>query len=417
MKNIQSIKGTKDTLPSEIHKWQFLEDTFRRVSTKYGYTELRTPIFEDSALFHRGIGEGTDIVNKEMYTFIDKGGDSVTLRPEQTAALIRSVVQNNLLQLGTTSKFWYFGPYFRYERPQKGRLRQFHQYGAECIASPFPESDVEVILLANSIIREIGIEDYKLNINSLGSENSRNNYRDALKSYLIENQDGLSEDSKRRLDINPLRILDSKDEKDKLIIANAPNIIDYLDEESKNHFDTVINLLSQLNVNFTIEPKLVRGLDYYNHTVFEFQSNALGSQDSFGGGGRYNGLIEQLGGKPNPAVGFAFGVERLIIILDSLNKLSELESKPDFYISSTSEKYLDKVYFVSEVLRKRNFNVQNDLVRKSVKGQMREANKLGAKYAVIIGDDEIAKGTIILKNMTESTQVELAFDDIEKHQF
>lgn len=417
MKNIQSIKGTKDTLPSEIHKWQFLEDTFRRVSTKYGYTELRTPIFEDSALFHRGIGEGTDIVNKEMYTFIDKGGDSVTLRPEQTAALIRSVVQNNLLQLGTTSKFWYFGPYFRYERPQKGRLRQFHQYGAECIASPFPESDVEVILLANSIIREIGIEDYKLNINSLGSENSRNNYRDALKSYLIENQDGLSEDSKRRLDINPLRILDSKDEKDKLIIANAPNIIDYLDEESKNHFDTVINLLTQLNVNFTIEPKLVRGLDYYNHTVFEFQSNALGSQDSFGGGGRYNGLIEQLGGKPNPAVGFAFGVERLIIILDSLNKLSELESKPDFYISSTSEKYLDKVYFVSEVLRKRNFNVQNDLVRKSVKGQMREANKLGAKYAVIIGDDEIAKGTIILKNMTESTQVELAFDDIEKHQF
>jgi histidyl-tRNA synthetase len=414
---ISSVKGTKDILPNEIFNWHFIEECFRKASSKFGYIELRTPIFEKTEVFHRGIGDGTDIVNKEMYTFKDKGDESITLRPEMTAALVRSVIQNSLLQLGTSLRLWYFGPFFRYERPQKGRFRQFHQYGAECLGSTNPESDVEVILLANEIIKEIGIENFKLNINSLGSNQSRDNYRVALKEFLIENKEQLSEDSKIRVEINPLRVLDSKDDRDKKVIENAPNILNYLDEESKTHFDKVIDLLTKLNINFTIEPKLVRGLDYYNHTVFEFQSTALGAQDSFGGGGRYNDLIEQLGGKSTPAVGFAFGVERLLLILESLNKLGKNEPTPDFYISTTSDNFLDISFSISSTLRERNFKVINDILRKSVKGQLREANKLNARYCIIIGEDEVNKGIITLKDMKAGTQTEIPIPALTNYHF
>ncbi len=339
---IQNIRGTKDLFFEEILKWHFVEEYFRKISTLFGYNELRTPIFERTEVFQRSIGETSDIVNKEMYTFQDKGGESITLRPEMTAALVRCVVQHNLYNLYQNLRLWYFGPFFRYERPQKGRLRQFHQYGAECIGSPYPESDAEIIFLAISIINSLNINNYSLEINSIGNLNSREKYKIELLNYLKDNINNLSEESKNRLNINPLRILDSKDEKDRKIIDKCPNILEYLDDESKEHFDLLINILDKSNIKYSIQPKLVRGLDYYSHTVFELRSNTLGSQDAFGGGGRYNNLIEELGGKPTPAVGFALGVERLILIMENSNNFVDLSNKIDFYIVYSKNEFFDK---------------------------------------------------------------------------
>ena len=382
---IQSVRGTKDILPDTVALWQFVENKFREISSLFCYDELRTPIFEKTEVFHRSIGEETDIVNKEMYTFLDKGGESITLRPEMTAALVRAVIQNSMLSQSGLLKLWYFGPFFRYERPQKGRLRQFHQFGAECIGSPYPESDVEVILLADTLFKALGIENYNLLINSLGNENSRKMYRDALINYLDSVKDDLSYDSKSRMDKNPLRVLDSKDEKDVNILVNAPRIIDYLDEPSLSHFNKVKVLLDNQNVKYIISPKLVRGLDYYSHTVFEFQSSYLGSQDSFGGGGRYDGLIGQLGGKDTPAVGFALGVERLLMIIEAINnKNNELITNPDFFIigfGDEAEKYSQES---AMILRNRNFKVAIDLNRRSMKAQLREANRLNVKYSICL---------------------------------
>ncbi len=263
---LQAIRGTKDILPVESGLWQYIEEVFRRVSGLFNYQELRTPIFEYTEVFSRSIGDGTDIVNKEMYTFTDKGDRSVTLRPEQTAALVRSVIQNNMLQQSSNLRLWYFGPFFRYERPTAGRLRQFHQYGAECIGSPNPESDAEVIMLATSIIKESGISDYKLLINTLGNPESRKRYRDVVREYFNDYSSEISEDSKIRLEKNPLRILDSKDKQDEIIVANAPLIKDYLDEESSVHFENVLRYIRNQGIGYEIQPRLVRGLDYYSHT-------------------------------------------------------------------------------------------------------------------------------------------------------
>lgn len=351
---IRSPRGTNDILPNEIIKWQYLEDSIRKVTNNFGYREIRTPIFESTEVFSRSIGDTSDIVNKEMYTFLDRGDNSLTLRPEMTAALVRSCIQNGLANRGELERLWYYGPFFRYERPQKGRFRQFHQFGAECLSSSNPESDVEVILLAVSLIQELGIEDYSLNINSLGNDESRNNFRNSLVEYFSKYKSDLSEDSLRRLDENPLRILDSKDPKDIELSKDAPSILESLDNESKEFFDAVISLLDKANVNYKITPSLVRGLDYYSHTVFEFQSTALGAQDSFGGGGRYDGLFQQLGGKPTPAVGFAFGVERLLLIIESIMDQSQLEKKVDYYIVSGDTKYISKSIELAQVLRRKN---------------------------------------------------------------
>ncbi|MDQ1267344.1 MAG: histidyl-tRNA synthetase, partial [Bacteroidota bacterium] len=329
---IQSIRGTKDILPGQSAQWQFIEKVFKEISQLYGYGEMRTPIFEKTELFSRGIGEGTDIVNKEMYTFTDRGGESITLRPEMTASIARAILQNSLLQQGSLLRIWYAGPLFRYERPQKGRLRQFHQYDAECIGSPFPESDVELILLANSLINGIGLNDYKLLINTLGSGEVRQQYRRELVAYLKSREGQLSADSRSRLDTNPLRTLDSKDPADAEIIAEAPRILDFLDSDSAAHFNNVKTMLESAGIQFEIQPRLVRGLDYYSHTVFEFQHNALGAQDSFGGGGRYDGLFSDLGGKPTPAVGFAFGIERMLLILENAAKLPQSLENTDIFI-------------------------------------------------------------------------------------
>ncbi len=414
---IQAIRGTKDILPSEIENWYFLENIFRSVSDTFGYKELKTPIFEKTEVFSRGIGDGTDIVNKEMYTFDDRGGESLTLRPEATAALVRSVIQNKLANAGTAQKFWYFGPFFRYERPQKGRLRQFHQYGAECLATDKPESDVEVILLANSIIKKAGISDYKLLLNSLGNDSSRAEYRKALIEYLENKKEQLSEDSQSRLQINPLRVLDSKDKRDIDIVKDAPILSNYFDEESKNHFTIVTSMLDNLGVQYEISPKLVRGLDYYSHTVFEFQSSALGAQDSFGGGGRYNKLFSELGGKDTPAVGFAFGVERLLLILEELKLLPEAKTDCDIFIVAAGDGIQNYSFKIAQELRDSGLRVAVDLNDRSMKAQMRASNKSGAIFTILIGEDELNNNTVTIKNMGDSTQVNIAYNELSNFTF
>jgi histidyl-tRNA synthetase len=411
---IQAIRGTKDILPESIYIWQFLQNKFKEVSAQFGYYEYRTPIMESTEVFSRSIGEETDIVNKEMYTFRDKGDESITLRPEATAAIVRSVIQNNVIQQNNISKIWYFGPFFRYERPQKGRLRQFHQFGSECLGAVNPESDAENIMLADAVLKAIGINEYKLIINTLGNDSVREKYRNVLIDFLKIHKDELSEDSQRRLEINPLRVLDSKDERDRKIVENAPIILDSLDEDSKNHFNGVLKLLEDCSIKYEISPRLVRGLDYYCHTVFEFQSSALGAQDSLGGGGRYNGLFEQLGGKATSAVGFAMGVERLILILEAINNLPEPNIKCDYYVAVNSQNYTSNAFQIAKLLRNKGFNVLLDLARRSFKAQFKEANKINAKFTLIIGDDEIAGNYVTIKNMAEGSQSMVNYNELEK---
>lgn len=414
---IQSVRGTKDILPDSIAKWHFVESVFREVSAIYSFKELRTPIFERTEVFSRSIGEQTDIVNKEMYTFIDKGGDSITLRPEMTAALVRSFIQNNLASANSVQRLWYLGPFFRYERPQKGRLRQFHQYGAECLGSPFPESDVEIIMLADSIFKALGITHYKLLLNSLGNSFSRERYKTALIHFLEKIKNELSNDSKIRVESNPLRVLDSKDDKDIQLLENAPVLTDYLDDESKDHFGQVQKLLNENKIPFEISSKLVRGLDYYSHTVFEFRNDNLGSQDAFGGGGRYDGLVEQLGGKPYPAIGFALGVERIIIILESLGKFSESVDNTDVYIIPVGTDAIPVASAVAHTLRQMNLITVTDLNRRSVKAQMREANKLNSRFSIIIGESEIQSGKLLIKRMADGEQFEVSIAGLNQFNF
>jgi histidyl-tRNA synthetase len=413
MEKLQSIRGTKDILPDSIHFWQFIFDKFKGISNQFNYKEIRTPIFEKTEVFHRSIGEATDIVNKEMYTFLDRGGESITLRPEATASLVRAVIQNSLLHESNLLRLWYFGPFFRYERPQKGRLRQFHQYGAELIGSPFPEADAEIIFLAIALIKSIGISKYKLLINSLGNENSRQIYRKELIKFLQENENNLSQESQIRMQTNPLRVLDSKEERDIEILQNAPVILNFLDEESNLHFDTLKKILQSQEIDFVIDTKLVRGLDYYSHSVFEFRSTMLGSQDSFGGGGRYDNLFEQLGGKQTPAVGFAFGIERLLLILENANLLPNTENAPDYYVVSQNIEYIHYVNKIASILREKGKSVLTDVSRKSLKAQLRDANKLNVSAVIIIGEDEFKNNQFTLKNLNTSEQKILEFNSIQ----
>ena len=413
MATIQAVRGTKDILPQDIRKWQDLENIARNVSNSFGYQEIRTPIFEKTEVFSRGVGDNTDIVNKEMYTFFDKGNESITLRPEQTASVVRSVIQNNLITENSATRLFYIGSYFRYERPQKGRLRQFHQYGVECLNSPYPESDVEVILLAVNFIKHIGITDYKLKLNSIGNLESRDKYKLALLKYLEQNKEKLSNESKNRMVTNPLRVLDSKDKNDIEIVLNAPSILNFLDNESSEHFDIVKRILDVSNVNYDITPTLVRGLDYYSHTVFEFQNTHLGSQDAFGGGGRYNNLFSELGGKNVSATGFAMGIERLLLILEQI-KEKENSIASSIYICSTNESYLEYVMEISSLIRENCSTIicVTDVNRRSLKSQLREANKLTCTFAILIGEDEFNNNTLTIKNLTEGKQETIGKDEI-----
>lgn len=402
---MQSIRGTKDILPQEIHGWHIVEDRIRYITSLYGYRELRNPIMEYTEVFKRAVGEDTDIVGKEMYTFPDRGGDSITLRPEATAAVVRSAIQHNLTAQQQIARVYYSGPFFRYERPQKGRQRQFHQFGCELLGASSPEADIEILTLAHDFLESLGIKSRELHINTLATPEIRQLFKQELISYFTAHLSDLSEESQSRLQSNPLRILDSKHPGDKALSANAPRMQDMLDTESKDHFSKVLSHLNSLSIPYTVNPLLVRGLDYYSHTVFEFTSTALGAQDALGGGGRYDHLFEHFGGKHTPSIGFAFGIERLLLAMSAQESISEAP-KPEIYvIGFESEESRRAVISCAHALRTLSGKqVIVDVQNRSLKAQMKEADKLGVKQVVIIGPEEALHDTCIVKDLSTGMQ-------------
>jgi histidyl-tRNA synthetase len=424
MESIQSLPGTEDILPqpqrvgqdlkvADIHTWQWVEATARELFQRAVYQEIRTPTFEQTALFERGIGEATDVVGKEMYTFVDKGDRSCTLRPEGTAGVVRAYIQHSLQAQGGVQRLWYCGPMFRYERPQKGRQRQFHQIGVEVLGSADPRADVEVILLATDLLQRLGLKNLTFNLNSVGDRDDRQRYREALVTYLTPFKADLDADSQDRLSRNPLRILDSKDEKTQAIAADAPSILDYLGDTSKRHFDRVLAQLSDLGIEFVLNPRLVRGLDYYTHTAFEIQSSDLGAQATVCGGGRYDGLVQELGGPVTPAVGWAIGLERLTLLLAQLQTVSA--PSPDLYVVSRGEAAEANALKLAQALRNHGLAVDLDLSGSAFGKQFKRADRSGAAACLILGDDEAAQGTVQLKwlqsgEQTSVTQADLLAD-------
>lgn len=400
---IRSVKGTHDILPDQTWRWRKIESALHNFMQKYGYQEIRTPAFEKTELFARGIGEETDIVSKEMYSWTDQGGENLTLKPELTAPVVRAFIQHNLGNQSAVNRLYYMDALFRRERPQKGRTRQFHQFGAEVFGSAHPEADAEIIAISYNFFKILGIDNLTLTLNSIGSEECRQNFRNELRSYLKPFLSDLTETSQNRFKNNPLRILDTKIEHEKEIIKNAPEISSFLTDDDKSHFEEVKSLLSDLTIPFTIDPKMVRGLDYYTRTTYEITSNALGAQDALCGGGRYDKLVETLGGKPTPAVGFAAGIERLLLTLES--KTSKLNDEPlQIYIIGMMESARSVCQVLAQELRDQEFSVATDLLRRSLKSLLREANRNNVKIAIIIGDDELVNNTVQVKNMETGEQ-------------
>ncbi len=415
MSQFRNIKGTHDILPKDSMKWKNLESIVNRICNQYGYHEIRTPIFEETNLFSRSVGEDSDIVTKEMYTWNDIDGKSLTLRPELTASVARSYIQHNLRNDSPIHRLFYMGPVFRRERPQKGRQRQFHTFGLEAFGSANPEQDAETISVAWDIIINCGIsKNTILNINSIGSKECRLAYRKALKDFISPNLDNFSNISKKRFTTNPLRILDTKSEKEQQYLKNSPKISAYYTEEDHLHFEAVKGYLLAMDIPFTINEKLVRGLDYYSRTVFEFNSVKLGSQDALLGGGRYDGLVETLGGKPTPGIGFGAGMERFIIAMDEFQN-NEKKLKPDVYTICMDLKGLTLIQKISNQLRKKGFLVVSDTLRRSMKAQLREANKLQSKFALILGEDELNEGKISFKDLKKGTQKTILQSELLKY--
>jgi len=405
-KQIQAIRGMNDCLPSETPAWQKVESVIREVVAAYGYNEIRMPIVESTDLFKRSIGEVTDIVEKEMYTFEDRNGDSLTLRPEGTACCVRAGNQAGLLY-NQEQRLWYMGPMFRHERPQKGRYRQFHQVGVESFGIASADIDAEVIILSSRFWKAFGLDKHvTLQLNSLGSNEARANYRDALIAYLEQHQDSLDEDAKRRMYDNPLRVLDSKNPEVQAALANAPSLSDYLDDESKQHFAQLCALLDNAGIAYELNPRLVRGLDYYNRTVFEWVTSSLGSQGTVCAGGRYDGLVEQLGGKATPAVGFAMGMERLVLLLETLELLGDLPASADVYVINAGEGTLGAAFSLAEQLRDAlpSVRVMSHCGGGNFKKQFKRADKSGARVALIIGEDELANQQVTVKYLRQDIQ-------------
>jgi histidyl-tRNA synthetase len=410
---IKAITGTKDILPSDISKWRYLESTVQTIFKNFNYSEIRTPIFEETILFTRSIGEGTDIVGKEMYTFLDKGQTSITLKPEMTASVVRAFIEHSLAHKQPLHKLYYISPIFRQERPQAGRLRQFHQFGAEAIGSASPILDAEMIQISYDILKKLGLKDLKVKINSIGIPEVREKYKKELRGFLNDKKRKLSEDSQKRFDTNILRIFDSKVESDQALLIDAPMLIDQLDEKSKNEFEIVKNILEEVNISFEVDAKLVRGLDYYTKTTFEILSGKVGSQNAVCGGGRYDLLAEQLDGKPTPGVGFAAGIERILLACENENAFNHSEERIDLYIVSVGDNLTEKVYEVASILRRRNFSIEFDYLNRSTKAQMREANKLNARFVLFFGGDEFLSGFFSLKNMKTSEQKQIPINGLE----
>ena len=400
--DIKRVKGTKDILPEEVKKWRFIEDTIRKMMVLYNYQEIRTPIFEYTEVFQKGTGEDTDVVQKQMYSFNDRKGRSLSLRPEGTPPVIRAYLEYGVESKGGIAKLFYIGPMFRYERPQKGRMRQFHQYGVEAIGSNSPELDAEVILLSLDIFGALGLKNVKTRLNSIGCDKCRGKYKKALKSYLKPRLNELCDDCRRRYDTNPLRILDCKIDREKLKDAPAP--YDYLCDDCKSHFETVKKILDENGIKYTLDKHLVRGLDYYTRTVFEFVHSYLGAQDALGGGGRYDGLIELMGGKPKPAVGVAIGIERVMMVMEKMGVFPEDTASPLVYVVVVDEDLRDAGFKVMIELRKLGIRSEMDFLRRSIKAQMREANRISADYVLFIGKDEMEKEIYKIKDMKKGTE-------------
>jgi histidyl-tRNA synthetase len=411
---IQAPRGTKDILPQDSSLWQEIERAVAGVASTFGYSEIRTPIFESSKLFKRGVGEETDIVAKEMYLFEDRGGDEFALRPELTAGVVRAAIEHNLIgpQTGAVRLYYNGAPNFRYEKPQLGRQRQFHQFGTELLGSASPIADAETIAFAIAVYRELGVREFKVRLNSLASPEARDQWREVLVPYLESQFARLSEDSQRRTKTNPIRVLDSKAPQDQEIVRNAPVILDYLSEEDRAHFEAVQDALRATGISFVIDPLLVRGLDYYTRTVFELTSSELGSQDTLCGGGRYDKLIEQLDGPSTPAVGFAAGVERAVIVLEKLRANIAPANTTDVYVIAQAPGARSRTYAVTSDLRHAGVHATCDLNDRSMKAQMRDANRVVARFTYIIGESELAAGAGVLKEMATGEQHTVPFSEI-----
>jgi len=422
MKQFKNIPGTFDILPdghtsggdfiAPTRVWLRLEEVVRNVMTRYGASEIRTPILEPTELVARGIGALTDIVSKEMFSF-ERGSTHYVMRPEVTAPVMRAYLQHSLAQKGGTQRLFYIGPCFRAERPQKGRYRQFHQFGIEIIGSEDARADAESIASLRDIVVELGISEYTLRINSLGDEESRPRFKQALIDYLTPFANDLSEVSRNRLESNPLRILDTKNEKEQELLQDAPLLTDFIDDESRAHFDSVKQYLTDVRIAFVEDPRLVRGLDYYSRTAFEFESPSLGAQSSFAGGGRYDLLSKEVGSKQVvPAVGFAAGIERMIMAMYASGMEESLAGKPDVFIVALGDSAVDWTFSAAQKLRDEGLNVSYDLKGRSMKAQMREANRQNSRFVVIVGDDELASEVVQLKNMADSSQESVPLSDL-----
>jgi len=407
----RSIKGTYDILPNDVDSWQRVETCVREFITRAGYSEIRTPAFEKTELFTRSVGEDSDVVSKEMYSWTDQGGTDITLKPEYTASVIRSYIQHNLGAKSPLTKLYYLGNLFRRERPQKGRYRQFRQYGIEAIGSPHPEQDAEVITIAYELLVELGIKDITLKLNSIGSSECRNEYRQALKDFLQPHLDKLSETSRKRFDSNPMRILDTKIDFEIALLQDAPTITSFLSPDDANHFDEVQIYLEALDVPFTLDTALVRGLDYYTRTTFEIISSKLGAQDALCGGGRYDKLAETLGGKQTPAVGFAAGLERILIAMDEVDTDQKIRADK-IYLIGLGDAVRPTMLKILGEARKAGLIMEFDSLRRSIKSQMREANKIGASLAIIIGDKELKDKSVQIKDLNNGQQESIPIDSI-----
>lgn len=409
---IKVPKGTQDILPENVSKWYYIEDMIKEILNKYGYKEIRTPFFEYTDLFVRGIGESTDIVTKEMFTFPDRKGRSLTLRPEGTAPVIRAYLENGMDRISKVIKLFYLGPMFRCEKPQAGRFRQFNQFGIEVIGTKSPAADAEVIITVLDVYKKLGLKNLEILINSVGCKKCRVDYIQKLKKYLKDKKDFLCSECKERYSKNPLRVLDCKKDSCKKITESAPVIIENLCQDCESHFVQVKLYLDDQKIIFSEDPRLVRGLDYYTKTAFEIISGGLGAQNAIGGGGRYDDLIEELGGKPTPAVGFAAGIERMIIAIDQQKVEWPVEKRLDVFVAKVDEKNKDTAFRLLQKIRNAGLSADMDYSEGSLKSQMRIANKIGARYTVIVGEEELSKNMVILRNMQTKEQKEIKIDNL-----
>lgn len=414
---LQKPKGTQDILPADSAKWQYVENVARETFKKYNYGEIRTPMFEHYEVISRSVGDTTDIVTKEMYDFHDKGDRHITLRPEGTAPVVRSYVENKLFapEVQKPVKVYYIGSMFRYERPQAGRLREFHQLGVECFGSKNPATDVETIAMAYQLFNMLGIKDVTLHLNSLGNTESRLAYRQALIDYLTPMRESLSKDSQRRLDENPLRVLDSKEKEDKVAVENAPSILDYLDEESQAHFDEVRTMLDSLNIPYVIDTNMVRGLDYYNHTIFEFITTIDKSELTICAGGRYDSLVEYFGGPETAGFGFGLGLERLLLVLDKQGIELPVEESLDVYIAVLGSGANGKALELVQAIRYQGFNAERDYLGRKIKAQFKSADTFKAKTVITLGESEVESGQVNVKNNATREEVTVSFEELTKN--